>query len=247
MTVEGKTIVITGAGSGIGGALAVGFSKDGALVVGFDISRDGLSETAAACAGEFVSVEGDVTLPDDVDRLVSVALGTSGRIDALINNAGIAAGVFTEEPFERWQRVIDVNLNGVALCTHRVLPVMMKQGHGRIISVISRAAEGLSAGNNAYAASKAGATTLMKTLAASVRQTGHHDILVNSMVPGPTKTPIWAPALTDSRLAEYVERMQEPQAVYPHARFLVELPPDGPTGRVFWNSEEYPIYTRFND
>ena len=67
------------------------------------------------------------------------------------------------------------------------------------------------------------------------------------MVPGPTNTPIWKPAPTDSHLAEFVKDLQEPGVVYPHARFFVELPPGGPNGRVFWNSRQYPIYTRFND
>ena len=247
MTAEGKIVVSTGASSGIGRALAVGFSDDGARVVGFDIDQDGLDGSANTIVGEFVSVMGDVTLPDDIDRLVSVALSTFGRIDALVNNAGITGGVFTEQPFERWQRVIDVNLNGTALCTHRVLPVMMKQENGRIISVISRAAENLSPGNDAYAVSKAGVTTLMKKVAAAVRQAGYDDILVNSMVPGPTNTPIWGLVLTDNRLPEFVKALQEPDVVYPHDRFLVELPPGGPNGRVFWNSEEYRIYEHFND
>jgi NAD(P)-dependent dehydrogenase (short-subunit alcohol dehydrogenase family) len=124
---------------------------------------------------------------------------------------------------------------------------MMKQDHGRIISVISRAAENLSPGNDAYAASKAGVTTLMKKVATAIQHAGYDDILVNSMVPGPTKTPIWESVPTDNRLTEFIKNLQEPEVVYPHARFLVELPRGGPNGRVFWNSEEYRIYEHFND
>jgi len=125
---------------------------------------------------------------------------------------------------------------------------MIKQGHGRIISVISRAAEAQGANNTAYAASKAGVATLTRALAHGLIQNGHNDVLINSMIPGPTRTPIWGDTVNNDVLPErLLNELQDASAVYPHARFLVELPPGGPNGCVFWNSREYPLYQHFND
>ena len=249
MTVEGKIVIITGAGSGIGRSLAIGFAGDGARVAGFDTNRDGLAETAHACASPLLEVEGDVASETDVDRLVATTVERFGHIDVLVNNAGISdRGLMTDLPFGNWARVIEVNLIGVALCTHRVLPIMLRQGYGRIINVASRSAEARLARNTAYAASKAGVVSLTKALAGALRSDGHEDILINAMIPGITRTAIWGAALTDGTLSEeMLSSMQDPDVVYPHARALVELPRGGASGRVFWNSQEYPIYQHFND
>ena len=250
MNIEGRVVIITGAGSGIGRALAAGFAGDGAHVLGFDVNREGLAETAQDCADRFVGVQGDVSSEKDIDRLVAATMERFDRIDILFNNASINIQdpLRSDAPFQNWKRVVDVNLIGVALCTHRILPIMVRQGYGRIINVISRAAEARAFGNTAYAASKAGVTTLTRTLVNGLTQAGHKDILINSMIPGPTRTPIWGQALTDGSLPEQLlNQLQDVDVVYPHARFLVELPSGGPSGRVFWNSQEYPIYEHFND
>ena len=102
---------------------------------------------------------------------------------------------------------------------------MVSQGYGRIINVISRAAEATGAGNTAYAASKAGVTSLTRTLVNGLTQAGHKDILINSMIPGPTRTPIWGQTLTNGSLPEQLlNQMQDVDSVYPHALFLVEPP-----------------------
>jgi NAD(P)-dependent dehydrogenase (short-subunit alcohol dehydrogenase family) len=249
MTIEGKVVLITGAGSGIGRALAVGFTKDGARVVGFDVDKEGLAGTAQACTSPLMTVVGDVTSPVDVDRLVVAATEQFGRIDVLFNNAGIGdQGTVFERPFEDWARVIQVNLIGVALCTHRVLPGMLEQGHGRIINVVSRAAESAGARLSAYAASKAGVITFTKALANGIDREQYPDVLVNAMIPGITRTPIWGRSFESGMLSdEFLKTLQEPEVVYPHARFMAELPAGGPNGRVFWNSKDYPIYQHFND
>jgi len=249
MTIQGKIVVITGAASGIGRALSVGFCRDGARTVGLDVNQEGLAETSQECGGQFLGVAGDTSSEADVDRLVATVMAGFGRIDVLFNNAGISdRGVLHECPFADWSRVIQVNLVGVALCTHRVLPIMLRQGYGRIINVVSRAAESRAAWNTAYAASKAGAVTFTKVLAGALVRDGHGGVLINAMIPGPTRTPIWGEALSEGFMREeVVSQMQGAEAVYPHARFLAELPEGGPTGRVFWNSQEYPIYQHFND
>lgn len=250
MVVANKVIIITGAASGIGQALAEGFCNDGAYVLGFDINREGLALTARECDDRFVGVQGDVSSEKDVDRLVSIAMSRFDRIDILFNNAGISTQdpLRSDVPFQDWKHTIDVNLVGVALCTHRILPIMVKQGYGRIVSVISRAAEAVGVGNTAYAASQAGIATLTRSLARGLINTGHTDILINSMIPGPTRTPIWGDTLSNGSLPEgLLKEMQDAEVVYPHARYLAELPPGGPNGRVFWNSREYPLYLHFNE
>jgi len=236
MSVSGKVVVVTGAGSGIGQALARGFAADGAHVVAFDRAVEGLRVTADGRS--LLTVEGDVTTAAGVARLVETALEQHGQIDVLINNAGIADhGAFLEISFEDWARVIEVNLIGLARCTRAVLPGMVARGHGRVINLASRAAES-KAGRPAYSASKAAVVSFTKTLAAEVRRAGAEDVLVNALIPGPTNTAIW-----DTPHPE----MQSAETVYPHARFIVELPAGGPNGRAFFNSADYAVFTRFNE
>jgi len=243
MSVAGKVIVITGAGSGIGRALAVGFYRDGARVVGFDISQAGLAETKTEAGMRMLTIAGDVTAEKDVDRLVAVAAEQFGQIDVLVNNAGISDRArFPEIPFEQWARVIEINLLGAVLCTHRVLPLMLERGHGRIVNMVSRAAESTATANTAYAASKAALVSFTKNLAAGIDRQHYPDVLVNALIPGPTNTAIWRDAIPDDRK----QAMQKPEAVYPHAKYVVELPAGGPHGRVFFNSQDYPIFARFN-
>ena len=116
---------------------------------------------------------------------------------------------------------------------------MLARGYGRVINVISRTAEFPFPKTSAYAASKAGVMSFTRAVAAEVGPPTHPDILVNALIPGMTRTS--RPRQGDQ------SRRQEPEAVYPHTRFLVTLPAGGPNGRVFWNSEEYKIYTQFNE
>ncbi len=233
MDIAGQVVVITGAASGIGRALARGFASDGASVVAFDRDESGLTETSTGSAA-MVLVPGDVTSAADVDRLVGTAIARYGRIDVLFNNAGVAnLGRFLEQPFERWQEVVAVNLVGAALCSHAVLPGMLARGHGRLINVVSRAAESAPAGASAYSASKAGLLSFTKALAREVAPEQYPDVVVSAMFPGPTQTGMY--------------RGQDPTLVYPHARFVAALPAGTPGGRIYWNSQEYEMYSRFND
>jgi len=243
MNISGKVIVITGAGSGIGQALSNGFYRDGAQVVGFDISQTGLAETKTQCGVRMLTVAGDVTLEKDVDRLVAVTMEQFGRIDVLVNNAGISDRErFPDIRFEQWARVIQVDLIGAALCLHRILPLMLEKRCGRVINVVSRAAESTATPNIAYAASKAGLVSFTKNVAAGIDKQQYPDVLVNGFIPGPTRTAIWGDAVPEDRR----QAMQSPEVVYPHAKYLVELPAGGPTGRIFFNSQDYPVFARFN-
>jgi|GEM_PF-820916 len=240
MALSGKVVIITGAGSGIGQALAAGFSGDGAKVVAFDRDTAGLEATRALCSGELIAVAGDVTSEADLRRVVDSALARWGQIDVVFNNAGLAnIGRLLDRPFADWSAVIEVNLIGVALGTYLVLPHMIKRGHGRVISLTSNGGESGRPEYSAYSASKAGVDLFTKSVAREMLSAGHRDILINAIIPGVTTTP-----LGEGR-PEHIG--QEPAAVYPHAKFVADLPENGPTGRIFRGSKDHIAYLRFNE
>lgn len=235
---KGKTVIVTGAGSGIGQALARGFASDGANVVACDINEDGLAETVKGHNGSFHTCRCDVAEASDVTATVDAALEQFGTIDIVINNAGITFWQpFHEVNFDHWSRVIDVNLTGLARVTHQVLPHMIKAGQGRIVNVISRGAESSAPGTSQYGASKSGAMLLTRAVANEMKALDA-DILSNALIPGMTNSSIWD---------RDMPQMQPCEAVYPHAKFVATLPADGPNGLCFWNSHPYPIFGRFSD
>jgi NAD(P)-dependent dehydrogenase (short-subunit alcohol dehydrogenase family) len=247
MILQGKVVLVTGASRGIGRALARGFAADGASVVAFARSAQDLQETIHGDTEHCLTVVGDVTSEADVHRLVATIYERFGQIDVLVNNAGMNGadignkGDWLARPFRDWAAVIQVNLIGLALCTHRVLPGMITRGYGRVINLVSRAAEFPPPTLSAYAASKAGGLSFTQALAAAVGPPLHPDILINALVPGLTDTAAYREAGFDPAQA------QAPEAVYPHTRFLVTLPTGGPHGRVFWNSKEYTMYAPTNE
>jgi NAD(P)-dependent dehydrogenase (short-subunit alcohol dehydrogenase family) len=237
---KGKVVLVTGASRGIGRALARGFADDGADVVAFARSADALRDTTGGDTKRFLPVVGDVTSEADVDRLVATAHQRFGRIDVLVNNAGMSdLGTFLRQPFQRWADVIRVNLIAPALCTYRVLPGMVERGYGRVINVVSRGAESPRPGLSSYSASKAGLVNFTQSLAEDIGPT-HPDILINALLPGPIDTEMYREGGLDPTQAK------PPEFVYPHTRFLVLLPSGGPNGRVFWNSQEYKMYDSSN-
>jgi len=241
MDLDGKTIVITGGSRGIGRFLARGFAADGAGVIIFGRNEKDLKETASVNPEKISIVAGDITIEADVDRLCNDATHRYGKIDVLVNNAGIINnGAFVEQSFKEWESVIRVNLIGLAMCTYKVLPGMMERGHGRIVNLASRAAEQCYTTWSAYSASKAGVISFTRAIAAEAGPPAYPDILINALIPGPTKTEMYRESGLDPSIA------QDPQAVYPHTRFVVDLPPNGPHGKIFWNSKEYAIYEKFN-
>ena len=228
-----RTVVITGAGGGIGRALALGFLEDGARVVGCDLRTDGLDEIEAA--GALVS-QTDVADREAMRALLDRAHAETGRVDVLINNAGYASrkSVAAFEAGEL-ERMVAVHLFGSAHGLRFALPIMRAQGHGRVINMLSRAAEVSGAGDAAYSAAKAGLWALMRSAA---RENADRDILINGLIPGPTNTGIWG---------REMPRLQPPEVVYPTARMLATLPEGGPTGRVFWNEKIYALMDPAND
>src|SRR5262245_28468235 len=191
---EGKAILITGGGGGIGRATAVRLAGEGARIAAVDVSKAALADTVAAVAragGQAIPLEADVTRDDEVARYVASAHAALGRVDGFFNNAGILGETqpITDYPEEMFDRVIAVNLKGVWLGLKHVGRLMKAQGAGAIVNTASIA--GLTGTPNvvAYTASKHAVVGMTRTAA---MEFARHGIRVNAICPGPIETPMTA-------------------------------------------------------
>ena len=169
----GRVVVITGASSGIGEACALAFVAKGAKVV-LAARRaqrlETLVDRLGAAGGEALAVATDVTNEDAVAILFEQAMGRFGQVDVLINNAGIPDSPPAEDaPLDLWRKVIDTNLTSAFLCARAAIPIMKRQGHGRILNVGSISAKVPRANSPAYTASKWGLDGLTRALAIDCR------------------------------------------------------------------------------
>jgi 3-oxoacyl-[acyl-carrier protein] reductase len=190
MRLENKVVIITGAGSGIGKETALLFEKEGAKVVVADMNEKAGEETVAEIkkTGEGFFVKLDVSNREQSKQMVKTTLEKYGRIDVLINNAGIVQDAFLSKMTEeQWDKVIDVNLKGAFNCTQAVVEVMMNQGNGVIINTSSIVGLNGNVGQVNYAATKAGLIGMTKTLA---KELGRKGIRVNAVAPGFIATPM---------------------------------------------------------
>jgi NAD(P)-dependent dehydrogenase (short-subunit alcohol dehydrogenase family) len=190
---DGQVAIVTGAGRGIGRAIAMELAGLGANVVVAELNAGAAEQTAAEVeqtGRRALAVRADVTRADDRQAMVDQALETFGRIDILVNNAGILR---TAPPLEitedQWDAVLGVNAKAVLFCAQAVLPTMLAARRGVIISVASMAGKGASANNLPYAVSKAAVISMTRSLAAAYARDG---IRVNCVCPGFVDTEMWA-------------------------------------------------------
>lgn len=186
-----KIVWITGTTEGIGKELAMKFAQDNIVVC--SARRKAKLEQAVKqiekASGEAVAMECDISSESDVKSTVSSILKKYGRIDGLINNAGVTTfKLFTESTVKDYDYIMDVNLKGAFLCIKAVLPGMIKQKSGHIINILSVAAITTFEYSSLYAASKAGLKAMSEGIRKEVRKDG---IKVTNIMPGATVTPMW--------------------------------------------------------
>jgi 3-oxoacyl-[acyl-carrier protein] reductase len=223
----GQVAIVTGASRGIGKAIALELAKFGAKVVVNYASSSGAADQLVAQivggGGEAIAVGADVSKAEQVDELVTTVMDKWGRIDVLVNNAGITRDtLLLRMKLEDWQAVIDTNLTGVFSCTRTVSKIMLKQKSGRIINIASVAGQMGNPGQANYSASKAGVIGFTKTVAKELSSRG---ITVNAVAPGFIATDMTNDLKTEGIL-QFIPlgRYGQPEEVAGMVRFLAADP-----------------------
>jgi len=224
---DGRNVVVTGAGQGMGLAFATAFASQGANVVVADISID-VADKASHALREYqvkaVPVAANVAKPDEVRALFAQSVQALGSVDILINNAGVLRPTATcEIEADEWDFVVDVNLKGTFLCAKEAILLMKTKGWGRIINLSSSAGKSVSTiGGSHYTAAKAGVLGFTRHVA---REVAAHGITVNALCPGLIDTDMVRKTIDPEKIAQYaksfpIARLGSPEEVAALALFL---------------------------
>jgi NAD(P)-dependent dehydrogenase (short-subunit alcohol dehydrogenase family) len=198
-----KVVLITGSGMGLGQAMALLFSREGAKIIVPDINTEAGEETVDAIrkeGGDAIFVRADVSKGDDAERMIRAAVDTYGRIDVLVNNAGVQVEKNVPDTTEEeWDYVLGVNLKGTFLCSRAAIPQMRRQGGGSIICISSISGLVGQPNQASYNASKHGVIGLVRSMACDHAE---ERIRINAICPGSMNTPM-AANIPEEHLAPY--------------------------------------------
>ena len=226
-SLSGQVALVTGASRGIGRAIALALAEEGAAVaVNYSSSADAAEAVVAEIVdggGEAIAVGANVGDVDAVIQMFATVMEKWGRVDVLVNNAGITRdNLMLRMKPQDWQAVIDLNLSGVFWCTKAATKIMMKQRSGRIVNITSVVGISGNAGQANYSAAKAGVIGLTKS---SARELAPRNVTVNAVAPGFIETQMTADLEAEGILAQIpLGRMGQPQEVAGAVRFLAADP-----------------------
>ena len=234
----GRVAVITGAGKGIGRAMAVGFAAEGASVCCAARTASDIEAVVGEITdggGSAIAIQADVTSLDDMERMHKAAADAFGGIDIVVVNAGgnIGAGSIEDSDPEDWTATTDLNLKGAYYTAKAAIPYLKERGGGKIITIGSGIGHNGRPNTSAYACAKAGSWMLTRVLA---QELWEYNISVNELVPGPVLTP--GAIASWEREGQGVntitsEWVKEPEDVVPLALFIATQPDKGPTSQSF--------------
>jgi 3-oxoacyl-[acyl-carrier protein] reductase len=231
MTLEGKTVLVTGARQGLGKSISLGMAEAGAdLVICDRVTDDGkLDETAKeieSLGRKTLSMGGDITIEEDVNEIVNKALEKFGKIDVLVNNAGVTAqDSFLQIPYRRWRLILSVNIDGTFLCSKVVLPHMLEKGSGMIINVSSILAKEIRM-SIAYGVTKAGVERLTLGLAREMRR--EMGIAITCIRPYFVKTEVVMEFMKGRDISDY----EEPIIWQKYPAMVAAADPQSVTGKI---------------